>query len=357
MFSNPILTKSNNILIYLSCWFIVAVIYFLLLFYGLNISVNTALVDSILFNLILCGLGLGLWYPARFLPLTDNNLVKVIGNHLIGSILTTAFWLLLGYYIINVLPFIEENYYLFFINTIPWRFLIGFLFYFLITSYYYLIIYYSSLQEKIEKESEIKNLLTEAELKSLKFQINPHFIFNSLNSMSALTIINPEKARNMILKLADFLRYTLANNETQKSLLKDELKNIRLYLDIEKIRFEDKFEFIEEMNEECTNVEVPNMILQPLIENVIKHAVYESLEKVILKMNCKRENNFLRIIMENNFDPEAASRPGTGIGLNNIRGRLKLIYNQPNLLNISKEGNIFRVTLFIPISSVEGTAK
>ena len=167
--------------------------------------------------------------------------------------------------------------------------------------------------------------------------------------MSALTVINPDKARNMILKLSDFLRYTLASNERQTTSLSDEIKNIRLYLDIEKIRFEDKFEFIENVEEECLTVKVPSMILQPLFENAIKHAVYEALDKVTINLTAKIKNDFMEINVENNFDDNSVKKSGTGIGLSNIKSRLELFYNQEDLLNIVNKDNIFFVTIYIPL--------
>jgi len=183
----------------------------------------------------------------------------------------------------------------------------------------------------------------------LKFQINPHFIFNSLNSLSALTTINPKKAKVMIQKLADFLRYTLSNNEIQKNKLHEELKNINLYLEIEKIRFEDKFEYIEKINEECKQVEVPNMILQPLIENAIKHAVYETLDKVTLTLTCIRENHFLKLNLTNNYDKETDAKKNSGIGLKNIEERLRLLYSRDNLLKVNKTDDTFSVSMYIPL--------
>ena len=120
--------------------------------------------------------------------------------------------------------------------------------------------------------------------------------------MSALTTIDATKARSMILKLAEFLRYTLVNNDRQKNKLSEELNNIKLYLEIEKIRFEDKFDYAENVSPESNDELVPNMILQPLFENAIKHAVYESLETVTLKFTSFVQNNFLNISLENNFD-------------------------------------------------------
>ncbi len=353
MFANPILKSFKNFNIYLLCWLILALINFLLLYFGTDIGTDTSVADSFTFTILLGGLGLSLWYPARYIPLEQNKLSKVLISHLIGAVITAVLWLLLGTYIMLGIIGFSDNYETFIYTTLPWRFLIGILFYALITSFYYMIIYYTGFNERMIKEVELKNLVTEAELKSLKFQINPHFIFNSLNSISALTEIDPGKAKSMILKLADFLRYILATNDCEKNKLSEELKNIRLYLQIEKVRFEDKFEFKEEIGAECENVEIPNMLLQPLFENVIKHAVYETLDKVILTLKCSHQEEFLRITIENDFDETSSPQKGTGVGLKNIYERLKLIYHIDTLMDVKKEKGKFSVTLFIPIE-IEG---
>ncbi len=121
------------------------------------------------------------------------------------------------------------------------------LFYFIIVALIYIIIYYGNFQEKVLHEAELKILVKEAELKTLKYQINPHFIFNALNSISALTISEPKLAREMTINLSSFLRKTLKSNENQKCKLIDDLNNAKLYLDIEKIRFGEKFIYSEEI--------------------------------------------------------------------------------------------------------------
>ena len=347
MLTNPILKNARNIFLYITFWLIESVIFFLLISFGMRIGYLIAILDSLVFNIILAGLGLSFWYPAKYISIDSKISYKTFLTHMAGGIIASCLWLGIGFLITNGI-IKTESYANFFYSTIAWRFFIGLLFYFLITSFYYLIIYYNSLQQKTLRESELKNLVTEAELKSLKFQINPHFIFNSLNSMSALTTIEPDRARSMILKLADFLRYTLANNGKDKNKLEEELKNIKLYLEIEKIRFEDKFDYFEEIEPEALSVKVPNMILQPLFENAIKHAVYDSLEKITILLKCRIEGRFLIISVENNFE-NGYSRKGTGIGLQNITSRLELIYGEKNLLDIKKEGDKFRVILYIPV--------
>jgi sensor histidine kinase YesM len=349
MYKNPFLESNKNLSLYIVFWIVLTIINTFLFYYGLNIRFTTAILENFVFNFILCGLGLSYWYTASYSSFNDKNISKIILGHVLAGFITSGVWLAAGFYFITGVLNYKADFISHFQTTFLWRFAIGAMFYYLMISFYYIVIYYKNLQQKTTNEIELKNLVTEAEIKSLKFQINPHFIFNSLNSMSALTIINPERARDMILKLAEFLRFTLANNDKKTNSIGEELKNIKLYLEIEKIRFEDKFDYLENIQADCINVQIPTMILQPLFENAIKHAVYESLEKVTLKLSCKKNEEFLQISLENNFEPGNSCSKGTGIGLKNIKDRLEIIYGQPNLITVQTEGNIFRVKLFIPV--------
>jgi two-component system, LytTR family, sensor kinase len=351
MSNNPILKSPKSILLYLLFVVVIAVLYVNLITLEGKSSFSISITDAIAFNLLLAALGLSFWYSSVYLSIENNKITKVILTHFGGGILISIVWLVLGYLVVISIVNDTEMFGDFFVKTIKSRFIIGILFYFLLTAFYYVVIYYLDFQERTLKETELKNLVTEAELRSLKFQINPHFIFNSLNSMSALTEIDPKKAKQMIIKLADFLRYTLANNDRQKNTLNEELKNIKLYLDIEKIRFEEKFEYSEELHEECGKTEIPSMILQPLFENAIKHAVYETLDTVEIKLNCTKQDDFLKISISNNYEGESHKK-GAGVGLKNIKGRLGLIYHQDNLMEVKKENGKFTVNIFIPLEKV-----
>ncbi|MEO8230754.1 MAG: histidine kinase, partial [Ignavibacteriota bacterium] len=344
---NPILKNPKSILLYLLFVIAIAALYVNLITLEYKDTFTISVVDAVVFNLLIAALGLSFWYSSVYLSIENNQITKVILTHFGGGILISIVWLALGYFVVISLINDTEKFSDFFVKTIKSRFIIGILYYFLLTAFYYIVIYYSGFQERALKETELKNLVTEAELRSLKFQINPHFIFNSLNSMSALTEIDPKKAKQMIIKLAEFLRYTLANNDRQKNSLNEELKNLKLYLDIEKIRFDDKFVFVEDLHEECGKTEIPSMILQPLFENAIKHAVYETLDSVTIKLTCTKQDGFLKISLCNNFEGESHKK-GAGVGLKNIKDRLALIYQQDNLMEIKKENGKFVVNIFIP---------
>ncbi len=348
--TNPFINSKKVLAAYCIAWFFIFLVHVTVLALFLNIPLFISLLDSAFFNGLYLLLGISLWYTVNFNSLENYNVIKIFLNHIAAATITSGLWILVGYYIMtNVVT--GNNLYSNFLlkSSLVWRFLIGILYYTVIVAVDYVFIYYNNFQQKVLAEVELNALVKEAELKSLKYQINPHFIFNSLNSISSLTITNPQKAQDMTIKLSSFLRNTLSKNERQKNKLKEEISNAKLYLDIEKVRFAEKFEFVEIIKEECKDVEVPSMILQPLLENAIKHGVYESLDKVTIKLSCGMEKEYFKITVENNFDPEAVPRKGEGIGIKNIKNRLKLIYNQDNLLTVEKANNIFKVNIFIPV--------
>ncbi|OGU54484.1 MAG: hypothetical protein A2V66_00990 [Ignavibacteria bacterium RBG_13_36_8] len=346
---NPFINSTNRFSIYFFIWVVITLVQIFTLNVILELDLGYAITDSIVFNVLYLGIGLSLWYPTRFITFENYSLLKIFLNHTVAAIVTSGFWIFLGYFILDKIFNIDGINREFLSSSLIWRFFIGILFYSIIVSLNYVIIYYTNFQEKILKESELRALIKESELKTLKYQINPHFIFNSLNSISSLTLSDPKRAQEMTIKLSSFLRNTLSKNENLKHKLSDEIKNVKLYLDIEKIRFEDRFELVEDPIEDCDSIEVPSMILQPLFENAIKHGVYESIEKVSIRLSCNIEDNYLKITVENSFDPDSVSKKGEGIGLVNIQNRLKLIYNQENLLTIRKTGNIFKANIYIPL--------
>jgi two-component system, LytTR family, sensor kinase len=344
---NPIFSKANSVYAYLFVWVLIASVHGFILIYFYDIDSTTALIDSAVFNLLFCVLGLSLWYVVRFVNVETQGLLYIIFTHLAAAAILVLLWLSLGK-ILTTMFLTTDNYQLFMEGSLPWRFLIGLLFYSVIILVYYLIKYYGNFQEKIQQEATLNTLVKESELAMLRSQINPHFIFNSLNSISSLTMAFPEKAQEMTIKLSDFLRYSLAQDGKQLTTLAEEMNNVGLYMDIEKTRFGSRLQFEPQMDVACLDKLLPNMILQPLFENAIKHGVYESLEQVTVRFNCSLEKRFLKISIWNNFDPEGTVKKGSGTGLNNIRNRLQLLYGRQDLLTVVRTDNTYEVNLLIP---------
>lgn len=213
------------------------------------------------------------------------------------------------------------------------------------------LLWYSQ-QEQKETDSrrmEAEKLSREAELFKLRQQLQPHFLFNSLNSISALTGSDPEKARHMIQQLSDFLRGTLRKNEQQWNTLEEELKYLELYLEIEKVRFGHRLQTEIICNPEILSLKLPALLLQPIVENAIKFGLYDTTGEVMIRIATMNERGNLKVIVQNPFDPEtSAPSKGTGFGLSSIQRRLFLLFARNDLLTTKKEGEYFITTVLVP---------
>jgi two-component system, LytTR family, sensor kinase len=200
-----------------------------------------------------------------------------------------------------------------------------------------------------ERKQDVERLAREAELNKLRQQLQPHFLFNSLNSISALTGSQPEKARHMIQQLSDFLRGTLKKEEQQWTSFEEELQYLQLYLDIEKVRFGYRLQTQIETEPAALQMQLPSMLLQPLVENAIKFGLYDTIGEVTIFVSAKKVNGLLQVSVQNPFD-ESTSVPakGTGFGLASIRRRLFLLFGRHDLLQIRKEAEQFITIISIP---------
>jgi two-component system LytT family sensor kinase len=343
---NPITSNKQYLINYAAVWSIIIGAHFCVLHWYYKFSIGIALADSLLFNVFFAFLGISLWYLVRYNN-PNQSFMALFISHIVSSLLIIGFWLISGYLILKYS--IDDVHYLSFMDgSFPWRIVSGMFYYSLFILVYYVVVYYQDIQKKIKEEASLKTLIKEVELNALKNQINPHFLFNSLNSVSSLTITSPVKAQEMIIKLSEYLRYSLSNKEQKITTLKTELENIQLYLEIEKIRFGDRLNFNFDCPEEVLIAQIPAMILQPLFENAIKHGVYESVDTIEVVFKGELVEDNLQLSLINDFDPAAKKTKGEGIGLKNSRERLFLIYKKNDLLKLSKSENKFIIDLKIP---------
>jgi hypothetical protein len=205
-------------------------------------------------------------------------------------------------------------------------------------------------QQEIEKRNAAtEKLAREAELSRLRQQLQPHFLFNSLNSISALAGSRPEEARRMIQQLSDFLRGTLKKDDQQLVTLSEELQHLQLYLEIEKVRFGHRLKTIVSHEENTLAMKLPSLLLQPVVENAIKFGLYDTTGETIIQLSAKAEDGYLSITVENPFDPSTAQpRQGTGFGLNSVQRRLYLLYARQDLLSTHQNLAVFTTHIKIP---------
>jgi len=345
---NPILSNQRSFYSYLAIWTVVLICHALMLWLTEQMIFTTALVDALVSNLLYAAIGLGLWFPAFFGKSENEKFISSIINHLASLLVTIGLWLGLTYFLLMSVFNGNDAYIAFLQKSMPWRAGIGVLYFEVIILVYFLFIFYQNYKEKLVKESELKALVKESELNSLKSQINPHFLFNSLNSISSLTMIQPAKAQEMIIKLSDFLRYSISNKEEKLTPLSEEISNINRYLDIEKIRFGKRLSIKQHVEPACLQLKLPGMILQPLVENAVKYGVYENTEESVVTIACSCNASALSISISNEYDPDFIYKKGAGIGLRNIRSRLHIMYGRDDLLFIRKDHRTFEVKVLFP---------
>lgn len=316
------------------------------LFIWLDFRWEVALTDSIISNLLL----------AAACYLISNNLQYYRpeqGSFVFISIwcfvLTTAWILALRW----LLPFLyreQTDYLNFFFKSFPVRYFIGFL----MVGWMALIslIWYNNQEQKEQdkRKADIEKLAREAELFKLRQQLQPHFLFNSLNSINALIGSQPKDARKMIQQLSDFLRSTLKKDDNEWVTLDEELQHLALYLEIEKMRFGHRLATAIHFECESGLQKLPPMLLQPIVENAIKFGLYDTTDTVTITIEASCPDSLLVIQVQNPFDPQTTPpQKGTGFGLSGLQRRLYLLFGRHDLLQTqSNQDNIFITTLKIP---------
>jgi len=345
---HPITGRRSSLLVYSGVWLVLMILQTILLSLYVSLPFNLALADSVTGNLLYALMGLLVWYPIRYIPYKRSSAAYYYTAQAVAAAAVIGLWLALSSGITGLFIDDGELYNAFKKESLIWRLIFGILLYLVMVLVYYLVIYARSLQERAQQEERLRSLVRESELNLLKSQINPHFLFNSLNSISSLTMSNPDEAREMIIRLSDFLRYSLKNRESEYVALREEMGRMKDYLAIEKIRFGERLLYEMDVENECLDLLVPTMILQPLIENAIKHGVYESLEPVHIKLLCHTGSETMRISLSNNFDPSVPSKRGTGLGLQHVTQRIRLAYGENGRVDWSIQDSLFTVNLIIP---------
>ncbi len=267
---------------------------------------------------------------------------------LILTAILTAFVVFLADYVLNLLFGADEIYINFLNSTLVFR---AFVIYLFITWCAFSMVLWFRLEEQSESQRRLmitESLAKEAELNKLRHQLQPHFLFNSLNSVYALTLVNPKEAGTMITKLASFLRGTLKRDDEVWVKVEEEMEYIQLYLDIEKVRFSHRLNIEVDIQENTLEKSLPGTFLQPIVENAIKFGLYNTSKAITIYIQVALEGDFLKIQVKNPFDPEMKKSTGTGFGLSAIKRRLYLLFGDSNLLQTEAQNNMYITTLNIP---------
>ena len=330
--------------IFITCWMVMVADQAMVLHF-FEQSWRTSLIDSIVSNTILLLITLLVMNTLRYYLPRGNQYINIFFLCLI----LTAIWLLLTRWILSATLDEEGGYRQLLHHSMSIRFSIGFLLLGCITMIS--ILWYNQQEQKEQetRKSDAEKLARDAELFKLRQQLQPHFLFNSLNSINALIGSRPDEARKMVQQLSDFLRGTLKKEETQWVTLREELQYLQLYLDIEKVRFGNRLDTAVNVSEEVMSFSLPALLLQPIMENAIKFGLYDTTGNTVIQLSATSTHNELVIVIRNPFDPETSSpKQGTGFGLKSVQRRLYLLFGRTDLLQINTDGNTFITEVRIP---------
>lgn len=353
---HPILGHFRRLVLYLAAWGpIAAVLAYLFVSLGRmrwDLAVALA-VPLCLFHAFVC---LSAWYSCRTSRLENStgwltHFGAAAGAGLLWVVIARGLAIALSstHYFTGVQGQVTHQ------APIIWA--VGTLLYLLSTALFYILLSNQVAHEAEKGAVEARALARESELKALKAQVNPHFIFNCLNSISALTASDAPKAREMCILLAEFLRKALALGERTQIPLQEELDLIHTYVSVEQIRFGSRLRFEENVEPAALQSQIPPLFLQPLIENAIRHGVATLSEGawVLLEIGS-RGTQKLSINVVNNFDPDAPRKSGAGIGLKNVRGRLDTTYGTRAHFDVRTDAGRFYVELDVPTDAASESA-
>jgi two-component system sensor histidine kinase AlgZ len=346
---HPILARGGRLAIYLGVWLLAGVLLSSLIARPGGPGSPEALAIALPLAVIYAFFCLSAWYVSRSAPLATAGTIRLVASALTAALISSSAWLLLARAYIEVLgrrgvvadaaATFDRN------DTILFGF--GLLLYLLSLAGGYLLASFELSREAERRALEGQVLAREAELRSLRAQIDPHFLFNTLHSISALTTVDPQAARRMCVLLAGFLRESLALGGEALIPLSRELDLVRQYLEIERVRFGDRLHV--ELNaggaEACL---VPPLLLQPIVENAVTHGIANMIEGGTVRVAASRGEETVTFTIENPCDPGRPRETGTGLGLANVRARLRALHSDDARMMAAEENGVWRVQVVLP---------
>ncbi len=299
---------------------------------------------------LLGAIGLAARFPARSVPLGQGGVVRVAATHASAAVVSTAAWVLAGAIVARLLdrlPSFAGASARFFTKA-PELFIVGVLIFLLAVTVHYLVIALDTAREAQVRGVQARVLARDAELRALRAQVDPHFLFNSLNSVATLTSEDPAAARRMCLQLAGFLRRSLVLGGQERIPLGEELGLVHDYLAIEKVRFGERLTVEERIDDGCRDCMVPPFLLQPLAENAVRHGIAQLVVGGTIRIEARRSGGLVTVVVENPRDPERSGGRGAGLGLENVHGRLQAVFGDEARADVAADPALFRVTLSLP---------
>jgi two-component system sensor histidine kinase AlgZ len=353
---HPILADRRSLALYLAAWLpVVALMTSAMVLTGLG-GWAPSLVFVFPLTTVYAFLCLAAWYPCRALPLADGRAATAVTTHVATATISAALWVGMAWTLAHALE-----------RSPMWTgearltseqtgliFAVGLLLYLLSVAIHYLFVAAAASRAAERRVLEAEVAAREAELTALKAQLNPHFLFNSLNSVASLAGSDPKRARAMCIELADYLRGTLSEGGARLQPLSRELAQVQRFLNVEMVRYGDRLQVVESIDDECLRYAVPPLILQPLVENALKHGIASMVEGGEVRIGAGQRGQRMTVWVENPVDPDDQPRKGAGVGLANVRERLAKVFGDEARLRHGLSDGTYRAEITVPLISIEG---
>ena len=350
---HPILARLERLAAYLGAWCIVGVLVGVVLTRQ-GLTWPEALVQVLPPLLVYSFVCLSAWYVCRAMPLATSGVPGVLAASLLAAFVAGSLWLALNeawIATLETMPVLGPIAVRFRAQT-PFLFAVSVMLFLLVLSVHYVVLAVEAFRAAERHQLELQVLTRDAELRALRAQIDPHFLYNCLNSISALTGSDPAAARRMCLLLAEFLRTTLRVSMQERISMEDELSLADRFLSIEQVRFGPRLQVERHIDEGASQCRIPPLVLQPLLENAVAHGIAGLIDGGTIRLDVARRNGRLSIAIENPRDPDAPPRTqGVGVGLENVRRRLAIVFGGAARMNAVAGTDRFRVALDLPCST------
>ena len=353
---HPILEDRRRLALYLFAWLLVG----MLLTVGLRADSSWTAAAAFLLPLciVYAFIGLSSWYLCRVFPVGRGlSWLTLVVVQMTAAATASAIWTALGYVWAEALDALvgDIGAQSFYAQHNVLLSIVGALLYWLAAAAHYLLVAFQISREAETRAFEQTLLAREAELRALRAQIDPHFIFNSLHSISALTTTDAAAARTMCLLLADFLRDTLRLGSSRRISFADEWSLAERFLAIEQVRLGSRLQISRNADSQTAGCPVPPLLLQPLVENAVVHGVGQLIEGGTIKMTAHRSGPTLTVTVENPCDPDRLRTRGVGLGLELLRQRLATEFGVYDAVRAEEQSGQFRVEVRIPVDAEQTT--
>jgi hypothetical protein len=346
---HPILVRLDRLGGYLALWCLIGVLESSVLTQQ-GLTWPEALVQVLPPLLVYAFVCLSAWYVCRATPLATSGVPRVLTASMVAAWVGAALWLALNEAWLATLESMPELASITprFRVQVPFLFVVSVMLYLLVLSVHYVVLAFEAFRTAERQQLELQVLTRDAELRALRAQVDPHFLYNSLNSISALTGSDAAAARRMCLLLAEFLRTTLRVSMQQRISMAEELSLADRFLSIEQVRFGARLQVERSIDDNALECQVPPLVLQPLLENAVGHGIAGLVDGGTIRLDIVKRGDRVLITVENPRDPDALPRKQGGVGLENVRKRLALVFGAAARLDATASPSGFRVAIDVP---------